>query len=263
MKHILLEIESNKGLVILLIILPSLLLVITWFALSDLGEIPSEGTEFMKTVPCKEVGNVIEESSHSLMYFFDEVARSQTKALKKGIKIVFSGVFLSASLLSALILGKSISMGTIIYDIGILRNKRAIILTRLSPVLVYSLFSSLLVSIAISFLLQLYGMNIEVGVMLKLFISLFLASTWGIFFSSLISVSSREYSFSVLLSFLVVGAFLSELPGNELIFPFLDLFQWMLFPEFVELKFTSIVGLLLLGITPLVTIKIFEGGDYY
>ncbi|AEH24951.1 hypothetical protein [Pyrococcus yayanosii] len=263
MKHIALEIRSNPGIIALMVLAPSLILYVAWNVFLNL-DMPSDGgAELAKAVPSFEVERALSELQASLGSFIQDVAIEQSEAFGRGIKTTLIGVFLVMSILTALTFGKAISTGTIIHDIGLVRDRRKVFIFRLAPLIIYSILLASILTIGLASIFPLTGVDATKSDIMNLLIALMLSSFWGIFLSAILSTTSKEYAYSILGSFAVAGIFLAIEDVGEVLFPFFKLLIWLSSSGQEPMGSWATIGLSLFILSPALALRTFERGDYY
>ncbi|MFA4646250.1 hypothetical protein P8X24_03105 [Pyrococcus kukulkanii] len=263
MKHVSLEISSSTGIIALIILAPSLLLYLSWTAFIDLNLSGIGGAKLLKTVPLADVEETLAQFETSLAPFIQDVSTEQMKAFNRGIRTSLIGAFLVTSVLTALTFGKALSTGTIIYDIGLVRNKKKVFFHRIAPLILYSLFLASILTIGLAAIFPLTGVKALKSDLVILLLVMILSSLWGVFLSATLSAISKEYAYSILMSFLVAGIFLTLENVGDLVFPFFRLLVWLSTSGQIPLGKWGLIGTTLFAVSPALSLKAFERGDYY
>ncbi len=262
MRYTALEIGSSRGLVLLMILAPAIVLYASWHAFLglDLGNLG--GAEFMKTAQKSGIGGVGSSFEKMLEPFLSETLRAQIKAFGSGIKTILLGSFLTLSALTSMTFCRAIAEGSIINEIGLLRNRQRVFSERILPLFLYAGFMSTLLGAGAVTLLPFTGIEVTPRLLGALLISTFLASLWGIFLPAMVGSLLGDNVYPLLSSFLVVGVFLFAGNYGRLLFPFVRVFGFLLSGGH-SMDPSVILGLSIFAVSPLAALKAFERGDYY
>ncbi|MDV3104243.1 hypothetical protein [Thermococcus waiotapuensis] len=262
MRYAALEIGSSRSVILVMVLAPAIVLYTAWHAFLglDLGDLG--GAEFMKTAQKNEVGEVVSSFEKVLEPFLSEVLRAQIKAFENGIKTFLVGSFLTLSTLTSMTFCRAITEGSIINEIGLLRERRRVFFERVIPLFIYAGFMSTLLSAGAMIFLPFTGVEVTKRLLGALLITTFLASLWGIFLSAIVGSLLRDNVYSLLSAFFVVGIFLFAGNYGELLFPFAGAFEFLLSGG-QSMELVVIFGLSIFAVSPLAALKAFERGDYY
>lgn len=262
MRYAALEIGSSRGVILLMVLAPAIVLYVAWHAFLglDLGNLGD--AEFMKTAQKSGIDEVISNFKKMLQPFLSETLRAQIKAFGNGIKTLLVGSFLTLSALTSMTFCRAIAEGSIINEIGLLRGKRVVFLQRIIPLFLYAGFISTLLGAGSAILLPFTGIEVTPRLLGALLISTFLASLWGIFLPAMVGSLLGDNVYPLLSSFLVVGIFLFAGNYGELLFPFIGVFESLLSGG-QSMELYVIFGLSIFAVSPLAALRAFERGDYY
>ncbi|ASJ03412.1 hypothetical protein A3L09_09145 [Thermococcus profundus] len=262
MRYTTLEIGSSWGIILLMILAPSIVLYASWHAFLGLDVGNLGGAEFMKTVQKSEVSDTVSNFEKILEPFLTETLKAQVKAFGNGIKTILLGSFLTLSTLTSITFCRVIAEGSIINEIGLLRNKRRVFFERTLPLFLYAGLVSSLLSLGVWILLPFAGVEATPKLLASLFLSTLMASLWGIFLTAFIGATLKDNLYPLLSSFLVAGIFLFASNYGEILFPFIRTFELVLSGGY-GMNLTTMVGLSMFAVSPLAALKAFERGEYY
>ena len=253
------EISSKNSLLAVMILLPLFIAGSSWYVM---GGTPSVGvTQRSFTAPPDQLNASLHWTLVGLGDFFYKVAEVQRDILTKGLRALLLGTFIGGTLISTLTLVRPLSDGTVTFEIGLVRDKRKVLLYRTVPVVVYSLYlSAVLALFAHAVLPPKAGFSLDFERTIWLFAVLFLSSLWGLILSAFVGFYTREQTYPIVASFIISLASLTEF--GDVVYPHYRILN-ALWISSKLLNAQSGIGIALMAFSAILAVYQFERGEYY
>ncbi len=259
MKPVGVEISSKRSLLAVMILLPLIIAGSAWYVMSEPISVGVTQRSFM--TPPDQLNASLHRTLEGLGDFFYRVSDVQKDIFTKGLRVLLLGVFIGVTVVSSLILIRPLSDGTMAFEIGLVRDKKRVLLYRTAPIIVYSAYVSIILALfAYSVFPLKAGLPFDFDKGLWLFVVLFLSGMWGVTLTALVGFYTCEPAYPVIVSFLV--SLTSFTGAGDLFFPYYRLLN-ALWVDVKLLNTWSIAGLGLLFVSAFIALHKFERGEYY
>ncbi|EEB74836.1 hypothetical protein [Thermococcus sp. AM4] len=259
MKPIGVEVSSKRSLLAVMLLLPLLIAGSAWYVMNEPISVGVTQRSFL--TPPDQLNASLHRTLEGLDDFFYQVSEVQKDVFTKGLRVLLLGVFIGITLVSSLVLIRPLSDGTVAFEIGLVRNKKRVLLYRTAPIIVYTAYVSMVLALfAYSVFPLKVGLSFDIGKLLWLSVVLFLSGLWGVALTALTGFYTREPAYPLVVSFLVSLA--SFTGAGDLLFPYYRLLN-ALWVDVKLLNTWSIAGLGLLFVSAFLALHRFERGEYY
>lgn len=260
LKFIGIELKSMPQFIGTLLLTPAVMVYLIWDKLSNVNiTLSSSVFPANPTLQDHILFNLTRKTG-----IFTSFTIAQQGAFYNAVSVTILFEFLIGGLLAAVIFGVPMTRGTIIHDIASLGSKRKTLAVRGLFLMLCALFLAGLTSIFLFYLPPLFGAHPDVRFFFSALVTSFLATISSAVLVLFLVALSRDLIVPLIGVFAV---FIGTFGGPDmahLLMPFKDLtFVLWNAKRFGHPDTYMYTGLVLYGVLLVLSIKAFEGGDYY